>query len=180
MRNEACWVSLSPKPSWRKTDSQRLTDDTRRFGLSSCLNTDDESAASRNARTSRRRSEARVHNRPMRRVNDWLGTASLASDNPSGQGGAQSGTSETPNPRSTRTAIASSPSSSNRSRVLNSCLAQIPVAKSRPPQSLWVVANGTGSVAKAVCGSTKDFLAVLNNNQGLVPEHTPVTVIWEL
>ena len=177
MRNEACWVSLSPKPSC-KLDSQRLTDDTRRFGLSSCLNTDDESAASRNARTSRRRSEARVHNRPMRRVNDWLGTASLASDNPSGQGGAQSGTSETPNPRSTRTAIASSPSSSNRSRGRIPAWRRYP-STSRPPPIVAVVANEWLSRQSCV-RINKGFPCGRQNNQGLVPEHTPVTRIWEL
>jgi hypothetical protein len=74
-------------------------------------------ACSRNACTRRRRSEALAHTRPMRLAKEEAsGTGSLASDKPSGHGGAQSGISDTPSPRSTMTAIASPPSISNNSR----------------------------------------------------------------
>ena len=74
-------------------------------------------ACSRNACTRRRRSEALAHTRPMRLAKEEAsGTGSLASDRPSGHGGAQSGISDTPSPRSTMTAIASPPSISKDSR----------------------------------------------------------------
>ena len=62
-----------------------------------------------------RRSEALVQSKPMRRTNLRSGKGSFAIDKPSGHGGAQSGRIATPRPRSTITAMASIPSSSNSS-----------------------------------------------------------------
>src|SRR5262249_17067151 len=74
-------------------------------------------ACSRNAFTNRSRTEALGHMSPMRRAKERpLGTGSLASDKPSGHGGAQSGRRDTPSPRSTMTAIASNWSISKSSR----------------------------------------------------------------
>jgi len=58
-------------------------------------------ACSRNARTNLARNEALCQSRPVRRTNERSGSASLRKDNPSGHGDAQSGSSETPSPRST-------------------------------------------------------------------------------
>jgi len=58
----------------------------------------------------------RVHNTPTRRGSAARGNGSRTTRNPSGQGRAQSGTSETPRPRSTMTAIAFNAFSSKRSR----------------------------------------------------------------
>src|SRR5262245_37834827 len=69
-------------------------------------------ACSRKARTNLARSEALFQSRPVRRTSERSGSANLRSDNPSGHGGAQSGSNETPSPRSTITAISSKPSSS--------------------------------------------------------------------
>jgi hypothetical protein len=52
----------------------------------------------------------------MRLVKEGSGTGSLASDRPSGQGGAKSGKSDTPKPRSTMIAIAATSLSSKLSR----------------------------------------------------------------
>jgi hypothetical protein len=59
--------------------------------------------------------EARIHKIPIWRSNGFLGTASFVRRSASGHGGAQSWTSETPNPRSTMIAIGSKPSISNSS-----------------------------------------------------------------
>src|SRR5208282_2901045 len=53
----------------------------------------------------RMRGEARRHSGPIRRISNGSGRLILRSDRPSGQGAAQSGTSDTPNPRSTSTAM---------------------------------------------------------------------------
>src|ERR1700744_3844743 len=60
------------------------------------------SACSRKAYTTRMRSEPLAHTTPMRLAKEAApGSGSLASDKPSGHGGAQSGTIDTPSPRST-------------------------------------------------------------------------------
>ncbi len=62
------------------------------------------------------RTEARDQTIPIRRGSDACGKGMRTSFRPSGQGRAQSGTSDTPSPRSTMTAIAFSAFSSKRSR----------------------------------------------------------------
>ena len=60
----------------------------------------------------------RVHSTPTRRGSAARGSGSRTTRSPSGQGRAQSGTSDTPRPRSTITAMAFNAFSSKRSRGL--------------------------------------------------------------
>ena len=76
----------------------------------------DATACTRKTRSRRIRAEPCIQRRPSRLGSAGSGSGSFTSDKPSGQGGDQSGTSETPKRRSTMTAMASKVDSTKRSR----------------------------------------------------------------
>src|SRR5215510_12659768 len=124
----------------------------------------DVTACSTKIRTKRRRTEALLQRTPIRLVNWFLGRGSFLSDKPSGHGGAQSGTSEAPRPRSTRTAITSSESSSNRSRGRKPARRRYPSA-SRPAQVLRS-SRMNGVDARIACGLRDETAAGANTIRG--------------